>query len=167
MPNTPVTRLYQLDEPLDRGQLLAEFSDMPALLSEAVRGVEPARLVERPEPGEWSPFDVICHVRDIAAVYALRFRWIVLNDNPVLPDYDENRWVADSRNTTADLSRILGHIAASRADICDLLGRLSEGEWRRTGRHEVMGTVVLDEYLAHEVAHERQHIDQIRAALRD
>ncbi len=160
-----MTSLYQLDGPRDREQLLAEFAALPARLADTVRDVDLARLAARPEPDEWSPFEVICHFRDVAAVYALRFRWMVLNDDPFLPDYDENRWVAESRNGLADLSHILDHIAASRADICDLLTRLDDAEWQRTGRHEVIGAVVLADYFAHEVAHERQHIDQIRAAL--
>jgi hypothetical protein len=65
----------------------------------------------------------------------------------------------------ADLDRILAHVAASRADIHALLTNLRDDEWQRTGRHEVIGTVALADYVAHEVAHERQHLEQLRKAL--
>jgi hypothetical protein len=35
-------------------------------------------------------------MRDIAQVYGARFKWMILDDDPFLPNYDEDRWVADA-----------------------------------------------------------------------
>jgi hypothetical protein len=98
-------------------------------------------------------------------VYALRFRYIVFNDDPFLPDYDENNWVSASRDRVEDMPAIIDQIAASRADLVRMLSRLSEAAWRRGGRHEAMGPVVLEHYARHQVAHEEMHLAQIAAAL--
>lgn len=163
--HTPPPGLYRLDRPLERTGVLEELASVPARLAAIVQGVPEERLSRRPAPGEWSPFQVVCHFRDIALVYGMRFRWIVLDDVPPLPNYDEDRWVAESRDTTEDLDAILAEIAAMRAGVCRLLSRLTDEDWQRTGRHEVLGPVVLDDYVRHELAHEEGHLAQLTAAL--
>jgi len=162
---TPNPYLYVLEEPLSRSDVLEELSLMPARLREVVAGVPPATILRRGAPDEWSAFQTFCHVRDATLTYAARFRWIVFNDNPLMPDYDENNWVAASKDTPADVPEILDQIAASRADLVRVLSRLDEEGWQRTGSHEVAGSIVLEHYARHQVVHERMHLRQIKETL--
>jgi len=157
--------LYVLKEPLGRAEVLAELAGMPARLREAVGGAPEAALVRRSVPDEWSAFQTFCHVRDATLTYAARFRWIVFNDNPLMPDYDENNWVEASKDTPADGPEVLDQIAASRADLVRVLSRLDEEGWQRTGSHEVAGSIVLEHYARHQVVHERMHLRQIKETL--
>ncbi|MFN0146421.1 MAG: DinB family protein, partial [Dehalococcoidia bacterium] len=118
-----------------------------------------------PVPGEWSAFHVLRHMRDAALVYSIRFRWMAFNADPFLPDYDEDRWVALAADTAADLPALLGEFAASRSGLVRLLTRLSPEAWGSTGRHEVLGTVVLEPYVRHQLKHEELHLEQLWAAL--
>ncbi|MGE3074292.1 MAG: DinB family protein [Dehalococcoidia bacterium] len=161
----PNPYLYVLDEPLTRAQVLAELAAMPSRLAEVVDGATAEVMIRRPTPDEWSAFETFQHVRDATLTYAARFRWIVFNDNPPLPDYDENNWVATSRDMPSDIPEILDQVAASRADLIRVLSRLDDAQWMREGRHEIAGGICLEHYARHQVAHERMHLEQIGVAL--
>jgi hypothetical protein len=158
--------LYELSETLDRPAALDALAAIPGELLKLVQATPAAKLAVRPSPDQWSAFDTLQHMRDCAMVYGARFRWILFNDDPFLPDYDENNWVAASRDTPADAVDMAEEFAAWRRDLVRMLRRLPDGAWQRTGRHEVLGTVVLEPYVRHQLEHERMHLDQIAAATR-
>ena len=105
------------------------------------------------------------HLRDAVQVYGLRFKYIILEDDPFLPNYDEDAWAAHSPDAPADLNSLLTQIEGDRAETIRLLRVLPDTSWTRTGRHEVLGPVPLDPYLRHELAHEEQHLQQLSTAL--
>jgi hypothetical protein len=152
--------LYVPDRDLSRAELIDELAAMPARLRAIVAPADAAALTRRAE-GEWSALETLRHFRDIAQVYGGRFKWMILDDDPFLPNYDEDRWVADSPDGPADAPALLDEIAAT----VRLLRALPPEGWARTGRHEVFGRVELEHYLRHEYAHEEQHLAQIAAAL--
>lgn len=166
MPDEPNPYLYRLERPLSRAELLAELATMPERLRSALEGADAAALTNPPGADDWSAFQVLCHIRDATLTYAARFRWIVFNGDPFMPDYDENNWVKASRDTPADIPGMLDEVACSRRDLIRVLSRMPEAAWFRTGRHEVAGSIVLEHYASHQVAHEDMHLGQIRAAIR-
>lgn len=162
----PNPGLYQLDRDLSRGEVLRELAATPHRLRAILDGASEAGLVAKPDAESWSALQVLGHMRDAALVYSARFRWIAFDDAPLLPDYNEDGWVAASRDVAADVPEIVDQIEASRADLVRVLGRLADEDWTRTGRHAVLGEVVLDHYVRHQLAHEESHLEQLREALR-
>jgi hypothetical protein len=157
--------MYVLEGYPSREGVLEGLASVPGRLR-ALAGTATAAQLQSPGPGGgWSAFQVCCHVRDGALVYSSRFRWIVFNDDPVLPSMDEKNWVVAARDTVDDLPAMLDEIAASRADLMRVLSRLPDEAWGRTGRHEILGSVVLGPYVRHQLAHEEMHLSQIAAAL--
>jgi DinB superfamily len=156
--------LYRLDASLTREELIAELAVMPDLVRSMVTGRGVEELERRTRLDEWSAIQVCKHLRDAAQVYGMRFKWMILNDDPVLPNYDENRWVAESPDGAQDVQRLLHEIAAYRSETVRLLRALSPQGWSRTGRHEVLGSVALEEYVRHQVEHERRHLQQLKAS---
>ena len=161
----PKPYLYKLERPLTRNELLDQLADVPAGLRELVSEASPMALTRSPGDESWSAFQTLCHMRDAALVYSVRFRWMVFDDDPLLPNYDENNWVAAAKDVPGDVAEIVEEIAASRRDLVRVLTRLPEEAWARAGRHEVAGTIVLEHYVRHQLAHEEQHLRQVRAAL--
>jgi hypothetical protein len=159
------TALYQLDREMSIAEVIDGLAATPKLLREVVSGVDDRALTAATEHGEWSPLKVCCHFRDIALVYSARFRWMVFDDNPLLPNYSEDAWVEAAGETAADLPALLDSIAALRADLARMLRRLPAEAWTRTGRHELIGEVVLEPYVRHQLAHEEQHLAQLKRAL--
>jgi hypothetical protein len=162
----PTVSLYRLNREIGRDAVLAGLAATPSRIAELLEGQANELLTRPPSPRSWSAFQVCCHMRDAALIYSARFRWIVFDDNPILPNYDEDNWVASARDTVTDLPAILNEIAASRADLLRVLGRLPEPAWARVARHEVIGPVVLEAYVGHQLAHEEMHLGQLESALR-
>lgn len=163
MTSAPLLDIYRLDRDLTRDQLIDALARTPDLLRSVVSGAPD--LLLSPLAGEWSPMQVCRHLRDAVQVYGLRFKYIILEDEPFLPNYDENHWAAASPDGPADLASLLDQIEADRAETIRLLRAMPPGAWTRTGRHEVLGSVPLEPYLRHELAHEEQHLQQLRSAL--
>lgn len=161
----PNPYLYVLDRQLSRTEVLAGLAGVPRHLGDVVSVASAERLSRAPGGEAWSAFQTLCHMRDAVLVYAIRFRWMVFDDDPLLPNYDENNWVAAANDTPADAMEIVEEVAASRRDLVRVLSRLPESAWERTGRHELAGSVCLDHYVRHQLAHEEQHLEQMRAAL--
>ena len=161
----PVFSLYRLDRPLSREDVLVQLAKVPERLAHLINAMPAAHLDREPAPGEWSAFKTCLHLRDAALVYSARFRGIVFDSDPFLPNYDEDNWVAASHDVVEDLPEILNEIAASRRDLVRVLSRLPAAAWERTGRHEVIGPVVLEPYVRHQLAHEEMHLVQAGRAL--
>ena len=75
---------------------MAELAAIPERVRSAVAGRDAQALEPGPRSDAWSALDICKHVRDAAQVYGMRFKWIIRGDDPFLPNYDEDRWVADS-----------------------------------------------------------------------
>jgi hypothetical protein len=161
---TPPSELYRLDRDLTRDQLIDELARTPARVRDAVAGASPGQL-SRKRDG-WSAIDTCKHLRDVIQVYGLRFKYMVLEDDPFLPNYDEDRWVAHSPDTAGDVESLIAEMDGDRAETVRLLRSLPDAGWSRTGRHELLGPLVLEPYVRHQLAHEEGHLEQIREALR-
>jgi hypothetical protein len=157
--------IYQLDRDLTRDELIAGLAAIPERLRALLAGASAAAFARRPAADAWSALEVCRHLRDAVQVYGMRFKWIILQDDPFLPNYDEDRWVADSPDGPADIDQLLAEAAAFRAETVRLLRSLPDAAWSRRGRHELNGTVSLEPYVRHELAHEEQHLDQLWRAL--
>jgi len=159
----PIFELYRLDRDLTREQLIAALAETPRLARETIADRSAEALQRPPAAGGWSPLEALRHLRDAVQVYGMRFKWMILQDDPFLPDYAEDRWVAGSPDGPADVDALLAEMAAYRAETLRLLRALPEAGWSRRGRHEVNGPVVLEAYVRHQLAHEEQHLAQLRA----
>jgi hypothetical protein len=166
MTSEPVPSLYLLpseDIPLEA--VLDRLAGVPQRLRSMTGSVSVEALGARPGPDEWSAFEAICHMRDAALIYGLRFQWIALEDAPFLPNYDEDRWAELTTETPGDVPQMVDEMATARSGLMRMLSRLPAEAWSRTGRHEVLGEVELEPYVRHQLAHEEMHLEQVAATL--
>jgi hypothetical protein len=163
--DTGASGLYVLDRALTREQLVAALAATPGRVSALLEHVDGDALTRRTDDRDWSPLEVCRHIRDITQVYGMRFKWIVLQDDALLANYDEDRWVASSPDGPSDIAALLDEMRAYRGETVRLLRSLTEDGWSRQGRHEVLGPVTLEPYVRHQVAHEEQHLGQLQQAL--
>ncbi len=98
-------------------------------------------------------------------VYGVRFKWMILDDDPLLANYDEDAWAANATDGPGDVDAVVCEIEAYRAETVRLLRALPDDAWARSGGHETLGRVVLEPYVRHELAHEEQHLVQLARAL--
>ncbi len=157
--------LYQLDRELSRGQLVDELAQTPEHVRALVVSATAEALQRRPAPDMWSPVEVCRHMRDAVQVYGMRFKWMILQDDPFLPNYEEDGWVANSPDGVDALLQMIDEMAAYRAETVRLLRTLPPDGWTRSGRHEMLGALTLEPYVRHELAHEESHLAQLRGEL--
>ena len=98
-PNPPYTPA-QVADAIDR------IERAPALLADAVRGLDDAQLDTRYRPEGWTVRQVVHHVPDSHLNSYVRFRWALTEDEPEIKAYFEDRWgeLPDSRTAPVDVS---------------------------------------------------------------
>ncbi len=126
------------------------------------------RELDQARAGGWSARVIMAHLRDDEAmVMRMRLVRMLTEDNPLLPDFDENAWAAN-RNTGRDQKEtLLGDFTLQRQASLNILRRLDEAHWGRQGRHEVNGAITVQSWVEHWVEHDREHITQLERALGD
>jgi hypothetical protein len=157
--------IYTLDRDLSRDELISALEGTPERLRGIVSAHPAEKLSLRPAPDDWSPIEVVRHFRDAVQVYGMRFKWMILQDEPTLLNYDENRWVSDSPDGVPEIQSLLSEMTAFRAETVRLLRSLNDDGWSRRGHHEISGPIALERYVRHQLVHEERHLCQLEAAL--
>lgn len=146
--------------PIQR-QLLTALGDLTS-------GLSPEQLVRPEAPGKWSIVQVVQHLAQTELVYAYRYRVVLAEDDPEIPGFDQETWVARLAFDTEDLPKAMTRLHHLRGWNLELLEGLSPDQWQRSGRHAERGveTVrrIADLGAAHDLVHRRQ-IERIRSTV--
>lgn len=113
---------------------------------------------------DWSATEVLAHLAHFEVLVGARIRMVLTLDRPPLAGFDQeeaNRRFGDA--LSPDLALAL--FAANRAANCELLGRMEPADWDRLGIHPIRGEEPLSKTVAMLLRHDRDHLEQFRAAL--
>jgi len=115
----------------------------------------------RPALEEWSPAEILCHLRDVdCEVNIPRLEQIVHEDNPFLPAVDSDSWANERCYGQQDGLAALQEFCARRSSMLAFLEALSPRDWQRPARHAIFGPTRLDELVSFMATHDRSHIQQ-------
>ena len=152
---------------LTRTELIARYRAGAAEVDAAVAAVAalgPDAIDRRPAPDEWSARQVVHHLADSETMSATRIRRLIADDEPVLiQGYDEPVW-ATRLHYDRPIEGSLALLRAVRAATADLLDRMTEAAWARTGTHSESGSYSAEDWLEIYASHCHEHADQIRRA---
>jgi len=148
-----------------REELLKTMRAAPPVLRVLIRATSVDGLRQRPQPGEWSPAEVICHLADTEERAVGRVRRMLHEDQPDLPGYDQAALAVERRYSELDPFAEVERYATLRAEHVTLLESLDDAGWQRTGRHSEHGTVTVELYVAHVAAEDVDHLSQIARTL--
>lgn len=138
----------------------------PAVLKSLCADMEPSGLNLRPAPQEWSPTEILCHLRDVEAEVNLpRLRKVLAEKNPFLPGVDSDRWAVERDYFRQDGASALSQFITHRRQGLDLLQRISQQDWERTARHAIFGPTQLKELVAIMAGHDQLHVRQMESTL--
>ena len=146
-------------------ELLKTMRASLPILRALIRDRSLDELRHQPEPGAWSPAEVICHLADTEERALGRVRRILSEDDPLLPGYDQAQLAVERRYRELDARAEVDRYDRLRAEHVGLLESLEDSDWRRTGRHSEHGTVTLQLLVAHVAAEDVDHLAQIALAL--
>ncbi|HVE46767.1 MAG TPA: DinB family protein [Acidimicrobiales bacterium] len=142
-------------------RLKATARDLVSLVGAA----DPARLKREPAREEWSAAVVVTHLADTEAVYGVRLRRMLTEDRPVLEAFDEHVWAQRFGPLEPAVRDSLQRWRSLREANTRILESLSDDEWGLEGVHGRRGPFTVVTLADNMVAHDRNHLDQIRRAL--
>jgi uncharacterized damage-inducible protein DinB len=99
--------------------------------------------------------------------YLTRYKRILEEDNPSLPDLDGDTFALERGYQELKFGEVLRDWKRSRKESLRLLKKVKGAQWQRVGTHEVDGPLTMEQLLdRHAVGNDRAHLDQIEAIKR-
>jgi DinB superfamily len=141
---------------------------MPAVLEALLSGLDDEAARTRPAPDEWSPVEIVCHLRDEETEdFGARVR-VILEGAAEFVKIDPERWAVERRYREASLLEALGAFRTRRQDSLRLLAVAAPEPLRALGASRPLGRLGplsgLD-LVAAWVAHDRIHLAQLAGTL--
>jgi FMN phosphatase YigB (HAD superfamily) len=163
--NSPATTM--LPETNLPSAMLATLRSTPATLDTLCRDLSLEAWTERPEPGEWSLTEILCHLRDVEKEVNLpRVQLVLDHDNPFISGKDTDPWAEQRQYLLQNGPQALNKFTAARLELLDLLEAVRPEDWDRPARHSIFGPTRLSELVRINAGHDRLHIQQAQAALK-
>ena len=87
----------------------------------------------RPDDATWSALEYACHVRDVFDLYERRLGWMLEQDDPTFPNWDQDETAVAARYGEQDPLAVVAELEAAGASIADAFDRVPDDAWGRTG----------------------------------
>ncbi len=142
--------------------LIKEYVDGAGILWHSVAGTVRSDQVARPVAGKWSILEVVCHVADIEGVFAERMKRVIAEDEPNLPNADENRWAEVLGYQQRDVNEEVAAVASLRQQMCRILLAQPAEAFSRQGVHSTAGPLSLEQLLVTVTRHLLHHVGFIK-----
>jgi len=146
--------------------MLAVLRSTPAVLDTLSRDLPSQAWTKRPEPDEWSPTEILCHLRDVEKEVNLpRVQLLLEQNNPFLAGKDTDPWAEQRHYIRQDGMQALFKFTAARLELLDLLETIQPEDWNRPARHAIFGPTRLAELVGINAGHDRLHVRQVERAI--
>jgi DinB superfamily len=144
----------------------------PVVLLRYLLETEPSRLAELSDssaafkfsPEKWSPKEELGHLLDSAAINHQRIVRTLLEDQPNMPAYEQQRWVQVHVYQKRDWRELIDLWTALNRQLLMAAAWTTDSDWTRTctinGSEPVTLKFVLQDYIAH-MAHHLEHIKEV------
>lgn len=116
---------------------------------------------QHPDPDEWSPIQIVCHLYDSEnTVQRPRLQTILTKDNPFLAAPKEPPGPA-TFDCQTDGPTYMHKFAEARQETLAFLNQLPVEAWQRPARHSIFGPTTLLEMAHFTAQHDRLHLNQL------
>ena len=158
-----------LPAPPDPAALLAgarrELARLPAILEAMLADLDESLWGARPAAKEWSPVEIVCHLRDEEVEdFGARVR-AILDGAEGFARIDPERWAVERRYHEAEPRAALAAFVERRAASLTFLAGVEPPRLSRGIEHPRLGRMSGLDLLAAWVTHDRLHLAQLAATL--
>jgi FMN phosphatase YigB (HAD superfamily) len=138
----------------------------PAALVELLAQIPPAQWANRAAPEEWSPTEIICHLRDVdREVHMPRFEMVQNDPQPFLTAVDADTWAQERNYIQQDGPQALKEFVQGRTELLSTIQNLSPTAREKNIQHTIFGPTTLEELVKIAARHDRLHIQQLYAQI--
>ena len=142
-----------------------ELARLPVILEAMLADLDDAAWRARPAPKEWSPVEIVCHLRDEEVEdFGMRVR-AILDGAQEYVRIDPERWAVDRRYHEAEPQAAFAALLERRAASLAFLRHVQPDRLTRAIEHPRGGQLSGLDFLAAWVAHDRLHLAQLAATL--
>jgi len=157
------------EELLTAGESTALLRENASRLAALTRGATHAQLHTAPEVGEWSPNEVMAHVRACCDVWGGNIEKILAEEHATFAGVNPRTWIERTDYAEHRFEDQLRAFAAQRKKLLTTLEDLALGEWERSATVTSYGQAhekTVRSYASKLAKHERIHVRQIEQGLR-
>jgi DinB family protein len=171
LPISSRTSLIELEDSMDqreKDRLLWNLKSLPNELHDLLRDLDEGTLRLRPIPNKWSIKEIMCHLRDMERLaYLARYRRMLSEDNPLLPNVDQDRLAFESDYINQDAKMALDEFKRLRWETLQTLHNAPLESWSRTGRHETDGPMSVEQLVVRQIkGNDMNHLVQMKDIVR-
>jgi hypothetical protein len=146
-------------------EVIDRLAAAPGRFAELLSRLESDGPVPAVPEGEWSPSQVMAHLRAANDILEPRMYQILVREATPLIGFDEHQWQKVAGYGTLPVTDLLHTMMLKRKELVHALRGLSAEDWDRTGTHEVRGPMSVLEIARQIADHEDEHVAQIAAAV--
>jgi DinB superfamily len=148
-----------------RAALIDRYEKGPVLLRDAFAKVPREAWNWKPGSDQWSVHEILCHCADAEANAAMRIRYLLAEEKPLIVGFDQDRWARVLDYHLGRIELALAAVDVMRAHTVNLLRRLPEEAWGREGTHTESGRYAAEDWLKTYAEHLEIHSRQIERTL--
>lgn len=141
--------------------LIHDYAATQQQLEEAIEGLSEEQLKWKAAPDSWSITEVLSHLADHSIVVSFRIRDILADTEAQLPAFNQDAWVSGQYANQGKAADSLTLFRSLLQYNSLLLGRLTAGDWEKSGINFKGETVSIKDIIRGFTAHVQSHLAQI------
>jgi DinB superfamily len=113
-------------------------------------------VADRPSDDRWSPLEYACHVRDVFRLYDQRLGWMLTQDDPHFPNWDQDETAVAERYGAQDPGVVADELAVAGEQLARSFEAVTGDQWARTGQRSDGASFTVETfavYLVHDPIH--------------
>lgn len=152
----------------DKDRIIWNLRSLPNELDDLLNGVDEETLRWRPIPNKWSLKEIMCHLRDMEReAYLWRYQKILTEENPSLPNVDQDRLAVERDYVNQDAQAALAEFKKLREETIRTLDGVPVEAWLRSGSHETDGPMTIEQLVLRQIkGNDLNHLVQMKDIVR-
>ena len=142
--------------------VIAILVSTPGKLKREIGSMSLQQMKTRPVADKWSVQEVLAHLEDIEEIgMRARVAAMLEGDNPVLPSIDQEKRAEDMKYGRTNPLKSLASFTRQRQANVKWLRKLRPAQLKRTGTHQTVGVISVEELVTEWAFHDLGHLKQI------
>lgn len=152
----------------DKDRIIWNLRSLPNELDDLLNGLDEETLRWRPIPNKWSLKEIMCHLRDMEReAYLWRYQKILTEENPSLPNVDQDRLAVERDYVNQDAQAALAEFKKLREETIRTLDGIPVEAWLRGGSHETDGPMTIEQLVLRQIkGNDLNHLVQMKDIVR-